>query len=221
MIVAEPKPIRPLYQLLEGVEKVLLVGCAECVTVCLAGGAREVGILATSLQILARADGRQLQIKEHTCLRQCEWEYLEELESLAREVEVIISLACGVGVQFLAEKFPQHWVIPGVDTKFAGGAVTHGYWEERCGLCGQCLLHQTGGICPIARCAKRILNGPCGGSQNGRCEVKDNPCAWQLIIERMTALGRLEQLLEIAEEKDWRQARDGGPRQLRREEVSL
>ena len=221
MIVAQAKPFEEIAKMVENCDKVLIVGCNECVTVCLAGGEKEVGILATSLRLLRKQGDRQIVTREETLTRQCEWEYLTEIEKQAAEADCIISMACGVGVQFVAEKFPDKWVIPALDTTFAGGAVEHGVWEERCGLCGDCILHKTGGICPIIRCSKRILNGPCGGSQNGKCEVKGVPCAWQLIYEKMTALGKVDQLLSIEDEKDWSRARDGGPRKIVREDVVI
>jgi len=221
MIVAQAKPFEAIAKMVENCNKVLIVGCNECVTVCLAGGEKEVGVLATSLRLLRKQGDRPIETTEETLTRQCEWEYLAELEKKAAEADCIISMACGVGVQFVAEKFPGKWVIPALDTTFAGGAIEHGVWEERCGLCGDCVLHKTGGICPIIRCSKRILNGPCGGSQNGKCEVKGADCAWHLIYEKMTALGQLEQLLAIEDEKDWTRARDGGPRKIVREDVVI
>lgn len=222
MIVAEPKPIAEIVDLIAGCHKILVVGCGGCVTVCLAGGEKEVGILASALRIERKKDGDPLETVEVTLTRQCDPEYVEELAPyVTDDVDAILSLGCGVGVQFLAERYPK-WVVPALDTKFAGGTVEHGRWEERCGLCGQCILYKTGGICPIIRCSKSILNGPCGGSQNGKCEVKkDVPCAWQLIYDRMRSLGKLDLLLEIQPPKDWSQSRDGGPRQVVREDVML
>jgi len=100
--------------------------------------------------------------------------------------------------------------------------VEQGVWEERCQACGDCILGLTAGICPIARCAKQLLNGPCGGSQDGKCEVDpDVPCAWQLIWERAVKLGRMDQLLEIQPPKDWSKSRDGGQRKIVREDLRL
>ncbi len=221
MIVAEQKPLEEIAGMVQIFDKVLILGCNECVTVCLAGGEKEVGVLATSLRLLRKQGDRSITTMEETITRQCEWEYLDGIEKLAAEADCIISMACGVGVQFVAERFPDKWVIPALNTKCAGGAVQHGQWEERCGMCGECVLHKTGGICPVARCSKRILNGPCGGSQNGKCEVKGVDCIWDQIYKRMAALGRMDQLMEIEPEKDWSKARDGGPRKLVREDVMI
>ncbi|GFN23610.1 MAG: methylenetetrahydrofolate reductase C-terminal domain-containing protein [Thermoanaerobacteraceae bacterium] len=222
MIVAEPKPLAEVADLIGEARKILVVGCGGCVTVCLAGGEKETGILAASLRMLRKKEGKSLETVEVTLTRQCDPEYVQLLDKYVTEdVECIVSLACGVGVQFLAERFNK-WVVPALNTKFAGGAVEHGVWEERCGLCGECILHKTGGICPIIRCSKSLLNGPCGGSQGGKCEVNpDIPCAWQLIYERLSALGKLDLLLEIQPPKDWSKARDGGPRKVVREDVRM
>jgi hypothetical protein len=131
-------------------------------------------------------------------------------------------MGCGVGVQFLAGKYADKSVLPALNTKFYGAAKELGYWTERCAGCGNCLLEKTGGICPIARCSKSILNGPCGGSQNAKCEIDSNiDCAWQLIYDKLSALGRLDRLTEIFEVRDWRTSRDGGPRSLRKDDVNL
>jgi len=222
MIVAEPKPLADIAELLVNAKKVLLVGCGGCVTVCLAGGEKETGILASALRMKRQIDGNPLETQEITLTRQCDPEYMDMLEkTISPEIDCILSLACGVGVQYCAERFDK-WVVPALNTKFAGGAAEHGVWEEKCGLCGECILHKTGGICPIIRCSKSILNGPCGGSQNGKCEInKDTLCAWQLIYDRMVKMGRLDLLLEIEQPKDWSKSRDGGPRKVVKEDVMI
>lgn len=221
MIVAEGKPLEEILASIEGMNKIMIVGCGGCVSVCLAGGEKEVGILASTLRMKRRLQQKTLETVEVTLTRQCDPEYVQELGKKLEGVDAVLSMACGVGVQFVAEHYPHIWVIPTLNTKFAGATIEHGSWEERCGLCGECVLGKTGGICPVIRCAKSLQNGPCGGSQNGKCEVRPNECAWHLIYERMQGLGRLEQLLEVAEAKDWSKARDGGPRKVVREDVKL
>jgi len=164
--------------------------------------------------------GRDVRIDEHTLERQCDHEYLEETRDMIDQYDGVVSLACGVGVQFTAEKYTQKPVYPGVNTCFMGATESRGIWTERCQGCGQCILASTGGICPVSRCAKRILNGPCGGSTGGNCEIsKDVACGWQLIIDRLKALGRLDDYEEIAPIKDWSTERAGGPRKVVREDV--
>jgi hypothetical protein len=130
-------------------------------------------------------------------------------------------MACGCGVQEVARRFKEKPVFPAVNTKFMGASERQGVWAERCQGCGDCLLGLTGGICPIARCSKRLLNGPCGGSSNGKCEINpDVDCAWQLIWERLKALGLESRYEDIAPPKDWRTSRDGGPRRIIREDLA-
>ncbi|RKO67120.1 methylenetetrahydrofolate reductase C-terminal domain-containing protein [Desulfofundulus salinus] len=222
MIIAQQKPIKDIAAMIADCKKVLLVGCAGCVTVCLSGGEKETEVLASSLRIMRRLQGNPLETVTYTATRQCDPEYIEALENLVKDVDAVVSLACGVGVQYIAERFHDKWVVPAQNTMFVGGSTAHGVWEERCGLCGDCILHRTGGICPIIRCSKSILNGPCGGSQYGKCEIsKDVDCAWQLIYDRMKVLGKLDKLLEIQPPKDWSKSRDGGPRKAIREDVMI
>lgn len=220
MIVAEQKPIAEIAGFIENCDKVLLVGCAGCVSICLTGGEKETGILAAALRIKRRMEGKPLKTATCTVTRQCEPEYIDPLADMVNDVDAVISLACGVGPQYLAKRYPDKHVVPAMNTRFAGGSNAHGIWEEYCGLCGDCVLSLTGGICPIIRCAKSILNGPCGGSQHGKCEIsRDIDCAWQLIHDRLATLGRLDMLKNVLPPKDWSRSRDGGPRKMIREDV--
>jgi ferredoxin len=222
MIVGEQKPVVEIMKLLGNAKKVLAVGCGTCVTVCFAGGEKEVGILSSMLRMKSKLDGVPMEVDEVTVQRQCEWEYIDPLKDRLSDYDVVLSLACGIGVQAMNERFPDTITLPGLNTTFLGLPEEQGVWEERCQACGDCILGITAGICPIARCSKQLLNGPCGGSQNGMCEVDpDTPCAWQLIWERAVKLGRVEQLLEIQSPKDWSTSRDGGPRKIVREELLL
>ncbi|MCK4451960.1 MAG: methylenetetrahydrofolate reductase C-terminal domain-containing protein, partial [Anaerolineae bacterium] len=176
----------------------------------------------------SKLDGHSMEVDEVTVQRQCEWEYIDPLreqledERGEKRYDVVLSLACGIGVQALNERFPDMLTLPGLNTTFLGLPEEQGVWEERCQACGDCILGITAGICPIARCSKQLLNGPCGGSQNGVCEIDpDVPCAWQLIWERAVKLGRVDQLLEIQPPKDWSTSRDGGPRKIVREDLML
>lgn len=220
MIIAKPKPIEEIIGYVKGHPRLLILGCNECVTVCEAGGKKEVEILAATLRMYFQKEGLAVTIDETTLERQCDHEYLEEIRDRVDQYDAILSLACGVGIQFTAEKYAATPVLPGVNTCFLGATEDRGVWGERCQACGQCILAYTGGICPVARCAKRLLNGPCGGSAKGKCEIsKDIPCAWQLIIDRLKALGRLEDYEKLTDIKDWSTDRAGGPRKVIKEDV--
>ncbi len=221
MITAERKPLEELIGYVEPFKSILLVGCNECVTVCAAGGRKEVGLLASALQMAFLKKGKSIDIKELTLERQCDPEYIEELGVHMDGVDAVMSMACGCGVQEVARRFRDKPVFPAVNTKFMGASERQGVWAERCQGCGDCLLGITGGICPIARCSKRLMNGPCGGSTNGKCEIsRDVDCAWQLIWDRLKALGLENRYEEIIPAKDWRTAGGGGPRKIIREDLA-
>jgi len=220
MIVAEQKSADEIIGSLSGFRSVVVAACGTCVTVCLSGGEKEALKLADVLEIEAKNRGGELAASVVTPTRQCDMEFIDENEEALDSAECILSLGCGAGVQFLAEKFPDKAVIPGLNTEFIGVNRDLGYWTEMCQGCGNCLLAKTGGVCPVARCSKSNFNGPCGGSASGKCEIDENvDCGWQLIYERMKRQGRLDELLEISEARDWRTSRDGGPRFLKREDV--
>lgn len=220
MIVAQQKPLEEMIQSLGPAPKVLVAGCNECVTVCEAGGRKEVGVVASALRLYYMNQGAEVEVSEVTLERQCDREYLEEVRELVQAQDAVLTLACGVGCQFMAEGFPGIPVNPGVNTVFMGGKVERGMWSERCQGCGACILATTGGICPVSRCAKRVLNGPCGGSTGGKCEIsRELDCAWQLIIDRLESLGRLDDYEKLAPLKDWSFDRAGGPRTVVREDV--
>jgi len=222
MIVAERKPIKEILAMVADFKKILLVGCKGCVTVCNAGGTKEVGILASALKIARKKEGNPIEIDEMTLERQCDPEYIDQLEEPLKNnnYDAVLSMACSVGPQFIARRYENILVYPTLNTCFMGGALEHGVWAEFCQGCGNCIIHHFGGLCPIARCSKSLMNGPCGGSAGGKCEVSpDIDCVWHLIYDRMKQLGKLDQLREIFPIKDWSTSRDGGPRKIVREDL--
>ncbi len=206
MIVAERKPMEELKELLADYQRVLVVGCGTCVAVCLTGGEKEAGILATELEMVYKMDNQDRTFDVEVCQRQCDMEFMEHLDPKVDDYDALLSMACGVGIQFLNDRYPEKVVLPGVNTTFIGANVDIGKWEEKCRLCGECVLGITGGICPMTRCAKRLLNGPCGGTRtDGTCEIsRENPCAWVLIYERLKATNRLEMIKNFVPNKDHR-----------------
>ena len=205
MIVANRKTLDEIKALIKGYNKVLTVGCGTCVAVCLAGGAKEVGLLNAELKLARKIDGAPVEVGAACVERQCDMEFLEELDPLVADYDALISMACGAGIQFLAERFPEIPVFPAVDTTFIGVNRDVGWYEERCRACGTCVLGMTGGICPVTMCAKGLFNGPCGGTNTGSCEIsKDQPCAWFQIYERLEKQGRLANIIEICPPNDWR-----------------
>ncbi len=223
MIVADRKKIPEIRDMVKNHRRVLLVGCGTCVTVCLAGGEREVGILGSALRMSLKLIGRgDVVVDECTIERQCEDAFIDALAPHVAQYDAVCSFGCGAGVQALAERFPKTAVYPGLNTQFIGILESQGVWTEKCMGCGNCRLGEFAGICPITRCAKRLFNGPCAGSQNGKCEVRaDLDCAWQLIYDRAKSLGILDKFEQIAAPHDWSTGLDGGPRKVVREDQCI
>jgi len=220
MIVADQKPLNEILKMVQKHNKIFIIGCNGCVTVCNAGGLREVEILSSSIKLARKKQGNDIEIDIKVLERQCDIAYIEEISSVVNDYDAVISMACGVGPQFLSEMYNNQIFYPGLNTTFFGGATQHGVWEERCAGCGTCAIHNFDGVCPIARCAKSLMNGPCGGSSNGTCEVnKDLECIWDVIVRKKIGAGKLNDLVGVKGFKDWRTARDGGPRRSIREEL--
>ncbi len=219
MIVASPKTVTELKDLITSHKKVLFVGCGTCVTVCLAGGEREVGLAGYAVRMARKLANQPVEISQITIERQCENEFIQDLAEPAVEVEAILSFGCGVGVQAIAERFPNKPVYAALNTQFMGTLEEQAVWTEKCMGCGDCVLADFGGICPVTRCAKRLLNGPCGGSTEDHCEVDpDRPCAWQLIYKRLRGIGQLARLEEEVPPKDWSPSWHSGARKIVRKE---
>lgn len=200
-------------------KKILILGCGTCVKTCFAGGEDEVATLASALRLTFRKDGKGIEIEELTIERQCEDEFIQEAALPIARNDAVLSLACGAGVQAVARRFSRKPVFPGINTTFIGVLEKQGLFTEECLGCGDCKLHIFGGTCPIARCSKRLFNGPCGGSREGKCEVDpDIDCAWQLIIDRLKESGQLDDLRIYIPPNDWCSSNAGGPRRLIRED---
>ncbi len=215
MIVGEKKPFGEIWDLVKGFRKVYVLGCNTCVAICHAGGEKEAESLASMLRIKASQEGVPMEVSSGGIERQCEPEYFSPIMKTLRTNDLVISTACGVGVNFLAGLIGNVQVYPGINTTFFGGVPKAGVFTELCAGCGNCILHLTGGICPIARCSKTLMNGPCGGTNKGKCEVSDEvDCAWYLIVERMKQLGTLDKLAEIQPPRNWSPGTYGGPRRV-------
>lgn len=221
MIVAEWKPIKEIIQKLMGHKNILLIGCSTCVAECAAGGEREVETLAPLIKMAMQIEANPVTIISKTLERQCEWEFIEELAPLIPDVDAILSIACGIGIQGVAERFPEMSVYPGVNTTSLAIREQEGIWLARCEACGDCVLGETFGLCPVARCAKNLMNGPCGGTRkDGKCEVDENTdCVWRLICERAMARGEIDKLVELKKPKNWSNSRHGGPKRIIREDL--
>ncbi|MFV9689394.1 MAG: methylenetetrahydrofolate reductase C-terminal domain-containing protein [Desulfobacteria bacterium] len=220
MIVAQQKDFDEIKEMIRGYKRLLVLGCQACVAISFAGGKHEVEIMASMIRIDRKMTEQDVEITEDTIVRQCDFEFMDPIKDQVADADAVLSLACGVGVQTMAERFPDKVILPGLNTGFMGMTEKLGVWSERCAGCGNCILDKTGGLCPIARCSKSLFNGPCGGSVDGKCEINpDIDCVWQLIIDRLKKLNRLESLEEILPVKDWGVSGHGGPRKVVREDL--
>jgi ferredoxin len=222
MIVAERKPLDVILAMLAPYKRVLVLACGSCVTVCLSGGEKQADELASQLRLAARAKGRDLTVDVDCITRQCDREFIENLKKPLGQYDAVLSIACGVGVGFMSEQVPATPVLPGLNTTFYGACTVPGTWAEYCGGCGECVLGVTGGICPVVRCSKGLVNGTCGGTSKGKCEVsKDMDCGWYLIFKRLQETGRLDEYRKVRPPKSWSKDRNGkGVRRLTHKELA-
>jgi len=218
MIVGEQKPLEEIWEMVRQHKHLIVFGCNTCVAVCHQGGNKEAEILASLLRMKAIQEEAEIEFVDCGIERQCEHEFFDKVQEQLENAEAVLSLACGIGVQFIATRYPQIPVYPALNTTFLGDVIEAGTFTEKCQACGDCVLGLTAGVCPISRCAKRVLNGPCGGSTHGKCEVsKEVECAWQLIVDRLDALGKLDNYEKLSTIKDWSKDRAGGPRSFKLE----
>jgi hypothetical protein len=213
MLTTEQKPIDEILQYLDGEKTVFLVGCRGCAEGCHTGGEQEVLDMKQKLEEAGKTVAGTSLI-DFMCNGNLVRMTLQAHEDRIVEADSLIALCCGIGVQETSAVVDR-MVHPGCNTVSMGGR--HGEWRdgERCMECGDCILEYTGGICPIARCPKNLLHGPCGGSEGGNCEIHpDLPCAWDLIIKRLTELGKLDKLEDVIPAKDWGVSLTGGPPRL-------
>jgi len=218
MIVAQQKPIDEIQGFIQNHSRVCVLGCGTCVTVCNAGGEREAEALGSLLRLSTGKD-----VFDETIERQCDAEFFAGVRDALAECDAVVSMACGVGVQLVARLFPDTPVYPGLNTQFMGINEGAGEWSEACLGCGDCKLGVFGGVCPVTQCSKSLCNGPCGGSEDGMCEVdtKSIECGWQKIFDRLKAIGQLEVLERNEPPRDWSKTHDGRPRRIVREDLAL
>ena len=219
MIIGEQKPLQEILSLIGeyGGNRILVIGCDSCVSVCLAGGKDEVDVLVKELNEDSSKNRKGRKITGITLKRQCERNFEEEAADLIHSNDVIVSMGCGVGAQMLSETFPNANVIPAINTSNMGAPVRRGVFKEKCMGCGQCTIHKTAGICTLARCSKALQNGPCGGSHDGKCEIDpETDCAWHQIYLLLKERNELHKLTIPIPPKDWSRSRSGGSRTVKK-----
>lgn len=202
MIVSTQKPLEQILSALEGGSRVFVIGCAKCATVCKSGGEEEVFRMQEALLAAGKEVTGSIVIDE-TCHMLRTGRDLRSRREQVEEADFLLVLSCGAGIQSVAEAVDKK-VVAGTDSRFLGNIRRFGQFEQRCSLCGDCRLTDTGGICPVTVCAKGLLNGPCGGMEDGRCEVdNERPCTWVTIYERLERQGGLERLEGTATARDF------------------
>jgi hypothetical protein len=209
--ITSQKSLEEILQSLKKQEQVFLIGCGTCATMLHTGGKTEVLEMKNKLEAAGKKVAGWMVIP--TACDELTRDALKEDKNYAA-ADCILTMTCAFGAQTVS-RHTHKSVYPAMNTMFIGKEDETRCITELCMQCGSCVLGRTAGICPIASCAKSLLNGPCGGSVGGKCEVsKDTPCAWQTIIDRLTDLGRLDELEEIEPIHDWSTSHSGGPRKI-------
>jgi len=207
MIGTVQKPMSEILRAIEAFERIAVVGCDGCAKACATGGTAQVEVMVKDL----KHHGKEVVFDvtpERTCYLNKSRDAFEPLRDTLHEIEALLVLGCGGAVQIVRQLTEEYDItIPvksGVDSVGHMDTLIFGELAmEQCRECGECLLNETGGICPFTKCAKSLLNGPCGGAQDGKCEVdRDRDCAWVLIYNRMKALGELDRLSRSIPAKD-------------------
>ena len=210
--ITAQKPFEELSEALSGAERIYVVGCGTCATMLHTGGKPEVLDMKEKLEAAGKKVTGWMVIP--TACDELSRDALGESAKKIEQADVILAMTCAFGVQTIA-LYTKKPVYPALNTLFVGKEEIPGHFTEVCMQCGNCILAKTAGMCPLVRCAKSLLNGPCGGSVGGKCEVSpDIPCAWQVIYDRLAALGQLDKLEEIVPIRDWSTSREGGPRTI-------
>lgn len=198
------KPAEAILSMLQGKQKIVLFGDSGCAQLCEVGGILQLEDMQEFLELNGKHVIDIIFIEGGICNGDILHNELKSHKDSIAMADALLIQACGVAVQILTELIAEKESFPATDSKFHGFTKTQHVHRERCIMCGDCVLHLTGGICPYTRCAKGILNGPCGGAMNGKCERDENTdCAWQLIYDRLKALGKLDNIRKIWEMHDW------------------
>lgn len=210
--VTKQKPFEEITKSLEKCQSVFIIGCGTCTTILHTGGKTEVLDMKAKLEAAGKKVTGWMVVP--TACDEMTRDALAEFSSAVEAADCLLVMTCAFGV-YTVNRHVKKSVAPALNTLFIGKEEKPGEILEICTQCGNCVLDRTGGICPVIRCAKGLFNGPCGGSVKGKCEVSpETPCAWQLIIDRLAELGRLDELEEIQPLRDWSTSPSGGPRKI-------
>lgn len=206
MIIVKMKEMDEIYDMVKNYDKILIAGCDGCCQP--PRSVHEANILGKLLQLKKQVNGGSFNYKAITVLRQCDDDIAAEaLRTYVDDYEAIISMSCGIGIQVLTKLYPEKVTYPAQNTLF-NGMEDHknNQFAEMCNQCGDCVLGVTGGYCPVAGCAKSLMNGPCGGQIEGKCEVGGYKvdCVWLNIYRRLKSIGRLDLFKQYKPMRDYR-----------------
>ena len=202
MIITEKKDYKRILDSLKGHDNIYVIGCGRCATSCSTGGEEQVEEIVAKL----KKDSKKIAgsyVVEAPCDERLVAKFSRAEKAKIEKADALLVLGCGAGVQTVSDiiRLPTY---PALESIFLGKTKTLGRFYELCVMCGDCVLEETGGICPVARCSKHILNGPCGGSHKGKCEVDQNlDCAWYLIFERLKELKQFDKVKKFQKPKDY------------------
>jgi len=204
MIITKQKDVKEILKYLKNQEKIFLVGCGECSATCKTGGEDDI----KKIKEILEGQGKVVTgncVPEAPCIAAKVKIELAKNRKLIEASDAILVMACGLGIQSVKENLrAEKPVHVGCDTLFMGAIDSNGIFLEKCSACGDCVLELTGLICPLTRCPKSLLNGPCGGQDKGKCEVdKNRDCAWILIYNELKKQNKLDLLKQIKPPKDY------------------
>ena len=188
--ITQPKSEEALDRLLEDFTRIFVVGCGTCVTMTRTGGVEQVEAMREALLKKGKMVTGQMVVP--VACDELGYEILEEQHEAVEASEALLIMTCAYGVQTIGSQLKKT-VIPALDTIFIGKESASGSFNEVCIQCGQCILGETGGLCPVTSCHKGLVNGPCGGTNNGKCEIDSNKdCVWTLIYNRLKQFGQVD-----------------------------
>ena len=199
--ITRQKEFDDIKEILEPFDRVFIVGCGTCTTMTHTGGVEEVAEMTGRLQELGKLVTGSVVVP--TACDEVTEAVMQEHGQAIENALCMLVMSCALGVQKVAS-YIEKPVIPAVDTLFIGLEESPGSFKEACDQCGQCIIGETAGICPITACHKGLVNGPCGGTNNGKCEVdKERDCAFTLIYRRLEKQGRLDLMKKYHEPKNF------------------
>jgi ferredoxin len=193
MIISQQKPLTEILAALGESRSIFLVGCAKCATVCKSGGEEEVWQMQESLIAAGRSVTGSVIIDEACHMLRVSRD-LRSRQQMVDDADALLVMACGAGIQSVSAASPKK-TVAALDSMFLGNIRRFGQFEQKCSLCGECILTTTAGICPVTACPKGLLNGPCGGMNAGRCETDiEAECAWAQIFAKIQETGNSSNL---------------------------